>query len=79
MIFVISIIITSSVSVFATMKYKASEVEYNGKTVEVALNDLYSKYSFGELTHIKTESKEEQNLRQRLSEVKSVENRGYSI
>jgi hypothetical protein len=39
---IITAILTCSITVFATVQIQANQIPYNGKTVEDALNELYS-------------------------------------
>lgn len=54
--FIIGVILTASISVYAAIKYQASEIEYNNTPLNEVLNDLYDKadnnFSFGSASYV---------------------------
>ena len=42
-IFILGMILTASISVFATTRYQANQIEYNDTPLDEVLDDLYSK------------------------------------
>ena len=52
LIVLITAIVVSSVSVYATISFSANQIGYNGSTVEHALNNLYDKVNTSKIYYL---------------------------